>query len=67
VKDPRLRQPLLDALAFDAHPKAREEAAETLAGFMPDAVVEAALNAAAANDADEAVRRQAKHSLAGER
>jgi hypothetical protein len=67
VTDARLKQPLLDALAFDAHPKAREEAAETLADFLPDARVEAALRAAAQDDADARVRRQAVESLAGGR
>lgn len=67
VTDARLRQPLLDALAFDTHAKAREEAAETLADFMPVGTVEAALRAASTNDADEGVRKQAKESLAGGR
>jgi len=67
VTDPRLKQPLLDALAFDKDAKAREEAAETLAGFLPDAKVEAALRQALQNDASEDVRKQAGKSLAGGR
>lgn len=67
VTDERLKQPLLDALAFDADAKAREEAAETLAGFRTDPVVDAALRAAAQNDASANVRRQANGSLAGGR
>jgi hypothetical protein len=64
MTDQRLRQPLLDALAFDEHAKAREEAAETLAGFLPDLGIEAALRAAMENDSDAGVRRQAAESLA---
>lgn len=67
VTDARLKRPLLDALAFDTSAKAREEAAETLADFLPDAHVDAALRAASQNDADQAVRRQAGASLAGGR
>ncbi|MBK7875589.1 MAG: hypothetical protein IPJ77_07535 [Planctomycetes bacterium] len=67
VTDPRLKAPLLDALALDVHAKSREEAAETLADFLPDAGVEAALRHAAENDADDAVRRQARVSRAGGR
>ncbi len=65
VTDPRLRDPLLRALAGDAHAKAREEAAETLADFLPDAWVEQALRRAAEGDADAGVRRQAQASLNG--
>ncbi len=65
VTDRRLRQPLLDALAYDEHAKAREEAAETLADFLPDRAVEGALRAAMENDVDAGVRRQAAESLAG--
>lgn len=67
VTDARLRQPLLDALAYDEHAKSREEAAETLEDFLPDLGVEAALRAAAENDADAGVRRQAAASLVGGR
>ena len=65
VTDPRLRDPLLRALAGDAHAKAREEAAETLADFLPDAWVEQALRQAAEGDADAGVRRQSQASLNG--
>jgi hypothetical protein len=67
VIDRRLRQPLLDTLAYDEHADAREEAAETLEDFLPDVGVEAALRLAAENDADGGVRRQAASSLAGKR
>lgn len=67
VTDPRLKRPLLDALSFDTSAKSREEAAETLADFLPDAQVDAALRAAAQNDTDQGVRRQAGASLAGGR
>ncbi|MEO6708100.1 MAG: hypothetical protein ABI054_07335 [Planctomycetota bacterium] len=65
VTDSRLKQPLLDALAFDKDAKVREEAAETLADFLPDAVVEAALRSAMQNDASAGVKKQAIESLAG--
>ena len=65
VTDSRLKQPLLDALAFDKDAKVREEAAETLADFMPDAAVEAALRSAMQNDASAKVKKQAMDSLAG--
>jgi len=57
--------PLLDALAHDTSTKAREEAAETLADFLPDARVEAALRDAMDSDPDRSVRRQAARSLTG--
>ena len=64
VTDPALIDPLLRALALDTHPEVREEAAETLAPFLPDAVVEAALRYAFENDANRDVREQAGESLA---
>ena len=64
ITDPRLKQPLLDALAFDTDRKAREKAADTLADFMY-AVVEAALRQALQNDASPDVKKQAAKSLAG--
>jgi hypothetical protein len=67
VTDARLKQPLLNALASDPDPKSREEAAETLADFLPDAQVESALRAAMQNDAATKVRKQAAESLAGGR
>jgi hypothetical protein len=65
VTDRRVLGPLLDALAYDSHARSREEAAEDLADFMPDAAVEAALRTAAEHDVDGRVRRQAVKSLAG--
>ncbi len=67
VTDPSLLTPLLDALANDPHPRAREEAAESLAAFLPDPNVEAALRYAMENDEDAGVRRQAAESLSGRR
>jgi hypothetical protein len=67
LTDPRLRQPLLDTLAYDEHAEAREEAAETLEDFLPDLGIEGALRLAAENDPDAGVRRQAASSLAGAR
>lgn len=63
VTDPSLMTALLDALANDPHPGAREEAAESLAPFLPDHQVEQALRNAMEFDEDEAVRRQAAASL----
>jgi hypothetical protein len=60
VTDRRLLQPLLDALAFDTSVKAREEAAETLADFLPDPAADAALRHAADNDPDKGVREDAR-------
>ncbi len=63
VTDPNLLQPLLDSLANDEHPEVREEAAETLAKYLPDDQVDAALRHAEAHDEDEGVREQAAESL----
>lgn len=57
--------PLLDALANDPWAKAREEASETLADFLCDATVEAALRRAMEEDEDAGVCRQAAESLYG--
>ena len=67
VTDASLLGPLLDALARDPFPKAREEAAETLAGFLPDPEVEDALRFAADVDEDRGVREQARAALSGGR
>jgi len=67
VTDPGMRQALLDALRDDPSPEVREEAAETLADFLPDAAVQAALQWAADNDPDADVRAQAFESLGGRR
>lgn len=64
VDDPQLLGPLLDALGSDPHPGAREEAAETLADFLPDPTVESALRTAMELDDDADVREQAARSLA---
>ncbi len=64
VTDPALREPLLDALANDPVAKVREEAAETLDAFLPDAAVASALGAALKNDPDGGVRKQAAETLA---
>ncbi len=60
-----LRQPLLDALQSDADRKVREEAAETLEGYLDDPSVRAALELAAENDANRDVREQAAETLEG--
>jgi cell division protein FtsB len=65
ITDARLKQPLLDALAFDTDKKAREKAADTLTDFLPDKVVEAALRQALQNDPSPDVKKQAAKSLGG--
>jgi hypothetical protein len=64
VADPAMLDPLLAALANDPDSEVREEAAETLAPFLPNPIVEAALRAAFENDASRDVREQAGESLA---
>ena len=56
---------LLDAVARDAEPSAREEAAETLGNYLADPAVKAALQVAADHDAEEKVRNKAKRTLEG--
>ena len=63
AKHPSMASALLQAMSTDAHPKAREEAAETLAEYLTVAGVRQALEAASTNDPDEGVRRQATDSL----
>jgi HEAT repeat protein len=63
VKDPSLLQPLLRALSSDPSAKVREEAAETLGDFLPDASARNALQFAAENDASPDVRSQCYESL----
>ncbi len=63
VKDAILKPPLIDALQRDKYPKVREEAAETLAPFLADPYVRAALTSAAQNDPDEKVQKQARETL----
>lgn len=67
VTEPAMRGPLLDSLAGDPDPEVREEAAETLADFLPDSGVRSALEYAAEYDEDEDVRDQARDSLRGRR
>lgn len=67
VTEPILLAALLDALAHDAHAGAREEAAESLAPFLPGTTVESALRLAAEHDPDSGVRKQASDSLSGRR
>jgi RNA polymerase sigma factor (sigma-70 family) len=64
VKTPELKRPLLEAVSDATRdPKVREEAAETLAEYLPDPDVKAWLDHLAAHDTDEEVRAQAKRSL----
>lgn len=65
VTDRSLLAPLLDSLQNDASDEVREEAAETLADFLPDPAAKSALEYAAQYDPDEGVRRQAADSLGG--
>ena len=67
VADPRLIDPLLNSLSNDKDPKVREEAAETLRTFYQNSSVKAALQAAAKNDANAKVRKEALDSLNNER
>ncbi len=62
---PMLLQPLLQAVASDPHPSAREEAAETLDLYLDQPGVREALQFAADYDENPGVRRQATVSLAG--
>ncbi len=63
VTAPELVAPLLDALAHDTDAGAREEAAETLADYLPDPAIEAALRYAMEHDEARNVQRQAERSL----
>lgn len=67
VTDPSLLQPLLRALQSDPSAKVREEAAETLGDFLPDANARDALQFAAENDASPDVRAQCYESLGSRR
>jgi hypothetical protein len=67
VKDATLKPPLINALLKDAHPKVREEAAETMAPFLTDPYIRSALTSAAQNDTDEKVKAQARETLEGRR
>ncbi len=63
VRDPALRDPLLEALEHDTSWGVRSEAAETLAGYLDDPDVRAALERAAAQDVNASVRHEAARSL----
>jgi HEAT repeat protein len=63
VRDPVLKPHLINGMLKDQDPKVREEAAETLGPFWSDPYVQSALKAAAQNDPDEKVRKQALESL----
>ena len=63
VKTPELRDPLLQAVAEEEVPDVREEAAETLAHFLPDDHVREWLEYLRDNDPNEGVRDQAIRSL----
>jgi HEAT repeats len=67
VTDRSMLQPLLSALQNDSADKVREEAAETLADFLPDESVRRALQFAAENDRNNKVRSQASEALRGGR
>lgn len=67
VDDRSLLQPLLHALQNDPSSRVREEAAETLGGFLPDASARNALEFAAENDASPDVRAQCYESLGSRR
>jgi HEAT repeat protein len=63
VKSPEIKAPLLELLERDADATVREEAAETLDDYLDDAQVRAALEQAAATDAEPSVRKQAAAAL----
>lgn len=63
VTEPALLGALIDSLRNDPHARTREEAAETLEDYLPDAEAEAALTWALENDPDKRVRSQAAESL----
>jgi hypothetical protein len=60
ITDPRLRLPLLNALAHDPDAEPRQWAADGLAQFLPDPTVLQALLWAAEHDESELVRLTAK-------
>jgi RNA polymerase sigma factor (sigma-70 family) len=63
VQDANLRPQLVTSLLNDANAKVREEAAETLEGFLDDPEALAALQHAAQNDPDDDVREQAGKTI----
>ncbi|MCB9891633.1 MAG: HEAT repeat domain-containing protein [Planctomycetes bacterium] len=63
AKDKQLVAPMMQAVQSDAHPKVREEAAETLGDFLDEPGVRSILQHVSENDVEEDVRRQARSSL----
>ncbi|MFN0059673.1 MAG: HEAT repeat domain-containing protein [Planctomycetota bacterium] len=63
VKVSDIKGPLIGLLRSDADARVREEAAETLDDYLDDPLVKSALERAATDDADGAVRRQAAAAL----
>jgi hypothetical protein len=64
---PLVRDSMLRALAGDPSAKVRKRAAQDIDTYLAEAIVVTALQNAAANDADESVRAQAKKTLAKDR
>lgn len=65
VATPELKRPLLEALSNAAeHSEVREEAAETLDGYVSDPLVRQWLKHVSTNDPSEKLRDQARRSLA---
>jgi HEAT repeat protein len=63
VTDPILKIPLLDGLANDPNARVREEAADSLSGYLDDPKVVEWLQFAASNDPDSRVREEAADVL----
>jgi len=63
VTEPALRKPLINSLTNDQDAGVREEAAETLEGYLPDPDALAALRYSAQYDASDDVRKQAQKVL----
>jgi len=63
VTAPELLLPLVDAVADETEPAVREEAAETLAHYLPNPQVTEWLEYLREHDPDEDVREQARESL----
>jgi hypothetical protein len=58
-----IRQPLTDALLYDADPEVRRVAADSLYSYLPDPTISAALASVSASDTSADVRLQAQWSL----
>ena len=64
VTTPELKRPLVEAVSDTTqHSEIRQEAAETLAHYLPDPDAEAWLEHLAANDTDKGVREEATRRL----